>query len=84
VAEQEDDLRATTEDIRSDAEELAAIEEEKARLDSEDPRQRSLSRKGERLARRLAPKTAAERELADETTGAAEDSSPGEQPTRTN
>jgi len=51
MAEQEDDLRATTEDIRSDAEELAAIEDEKARLDSDDPHLRALSRRGERIAR---------------------------------
>ncbi len=70
MAEQEDDLRATTEDIRSDAEELAAIEDEKARLDSDDPHLRALSRRGERIARRLGPKTAVERELAGERAGA--------------
>jgi hypothetical protein len=73
VAELEDDLRATTEDIRGDAEELAALEQEKAQLDSDDPRVRSLSRRGERIARRLVPKTLIERELADQMTGNGQD-----------
>ena len=59
------DLRATAEDIAADAARLQAIEEEKARLDPSDPRVAELSAEGEKLAHRLVPKTAAERELAE-------------------
>jgi hypothetical protein len=62
----DDDLRATADDIAADATRLAAIEEEKAGLDAADPRMVELSIEGERLARRLAPKTKAELDLATE------------------
>jgi hypothetical protein len=62
----DDDLRATADDIAADATRLAAIEEEKAGLDAADPRMVALSIEGERLARRLAPKTKAELDLATE------------------
>jgi hypothetical protein len=62
----DDDLRATADDIAADATRLAAIEEEKAGLDATDPRMLALSIEGERLARRLAPKTKAELDLATE------------------
>jgi hypothetical protein len=61
----EGDLRATAEDIAADAAQLRAIEEEKAALDPEDPRVQELSAQSERLARRLVPKTVAEREITD-------------------
>jgi hypothetical protein len=69
VSEQEDDLRATTEDIAADAEELKSIEGEKARLEPEDPRMTELSEEVERIARRIVPKTVAERRLVEEVNG---------------
>ena len=66
MSDVENDLRATAEDIAADAARLAAIEDEKARLESDDPRLLELSAEGERIARRLVPKTAAESELAAE------------------
>ena len=65
MSELNGDLRATAEDISADAARLQEIEEEKARLDPSDPRVAELSAESERLARRLVPKTAAQRELAD-------------------
>jgi hypothetical protein len=65
MSELEHDLRATAEDIAADAARLTAIEEEKAGLEVDDPRLVELSTESERLARRIVPKTAAERELAD-------------------
>ena len=59
------DLRATAEDVAADAARIQKIEEEKARLDPSDPRVAELAAESERLAQRLVPKTAAERELAD-------------------
>jgi hypothetical protein len=61
----EGELRATAEDIAADAARLQEIEEEKAGLDAADPRVVALSEEAERLAKRLVPKAAAERELAD-------------------
>jgi hypothetical protein len=61
----EGDLRATAEDIAADAGRLQEIEEEKARLDPTDPRLAGLAAESERIAKRLVPKTVAERELAD-------------------
>jgi cysteine sulfinate desulfinase/cysteine desulfurase-like protein len=69
VSEQEDDLRATTEDIAADAREVQAIEEEKSRLEPEDPRMTELSEEVERIARRIVPKTVAERRLVEEANG---------------
>jgi hypothetical protein len=66
VSELENDLRATAEDIAADAARLTAIEDEKARLGTDDPRLLELSAESEAIARRLVPKTAAERELATE------------------
>ena len=65
LSDLESDLKATAEDIAADASQLKALEEEKAALDPEDPRVQELSAKGERLARRLVPKTVAEREITD-------------------
>lgn len=62
----EDDVRSTAQDIAADAAELQETEEQKIRLRPEDPRMGGLARKSERIARRLVPKTAAQRELADE------------------
>ena len=69
VSEQEDDLRATTEDIAADAQEIQAIEAEKSRLEPEDPRMTELSEEVERIARRIVPKTVAERRLVEEANG---------------
>lgn len=66
MSDLENDLRATAEDIAADAARLTAIEDEKARLGTDDPRLVELSAESEAIARRLVPKTVAERELADE------------------
>ncbi len=65
MSDVERDLRATAEDVAADAARIQEIEEEKSRLAASDPRVAELSAESERLARRLVPKTAAERELAD-------------------
>lgn len=65
MSDTESDLRATAEDIAADSTRLASIEVEKARLDARDPRMAELSAESEQIARRMVPKTAAERELAD-------------------
>ncbi|MEO7664232.1 MAG: hypothetical protein ABIV26_03835 [Candidatus Limnocylindrales bacterium] len=65
--ELEEDLRATAESIESDADRLASIEDEKKRLGLADPRLAELSREAETIARRLVPKTVAERALVVET-----------------
>jgi hypothetical protein len=59
------DLRATAEDIAADSTRLTKIEVEKTRLDANDPRMVELSAEGEQVARRLVPKTIAERDLAE-------------------
>jgi hypothetical protein len=59
------DLHATAEDIEADAARLKEIEAQKAGLDAGDPLVAKLSREGEALAKRLVPKTIAERELTD-------------------
>lgn len=61
----EGDLRATAEDIAADATRLKEIEETKADLDPADPLTETLSRESERIARRIVPKTVAQRELAE-------------------
>src|SRR5436189_17910 len=66
MSDQEQDLRATEEDIAADSTRLADIEREKAGLEPDDPRLTQLSAEGERLARRIVPKTVAERDIADE------------------
>ncbi|HEX5827753.1 MAG TPA: hypothetical protein VFY23_09555 [Candidatus Limnocylindrales bacterium] len=63
-AEVADDLRATSESIAADAERLVAVEERKQDLPPDDPEVRALSAEAERIARRILPKTVAERELA--------------------
>lgn len=69
MSELENDLRATSEDIAADAARLASIEVEKTRLDAHDPRIAVLSAESEWIARRLVPKTTAERELVADITG---------------
>jgi hypothetical protein len=59
----ESDIQATAEDIVADADALQAIEAEKAEIDPTDPRALDLASKAERLARDIASKTVAEREL---------------------
>jgi hypothetical protein len=61
--ELEDDIRATAQSIEGDADRLAAIEDEKKLLDSADPRLLELSQEAEVIAKRLVPKTVAERAL---------------------
>jgi len=62
--ELEEDLRATAQVIEVDADRLAAIEDEKKTLASDDPRLLDLSREAEMIAKRIVPKTVAERALA--------------------
>jgi hypothetical protein len=69
MSELEHDLRATAEDIAADAARLTGIEEEKAGMALDDPRLIELSAESERLARRIVPRTAAERELAERASG---------------
>ena len=71
MLDQEQDLRATEEDIAADSMRLAALERDKAGLEPDDPRLNELSAEGERLARRIVPKTVAERDIADELAGSA-------------
>lgn len=75
MSDLEGDFRATSEDIAAEAGRLKAIEEEKSRLDPADPRAQELSEESERIARRLVPKTVAEREITDEANGGGETSS---------
>ena len=63
---QQEDLRATAEAIAADAERLRAIEDEKAGLAVDDPRMVQLSDEAAAIARALLPKTAAQRELAED------------------
>jgi hypothetical protein len=65
----DDELHATADTIAADAERLATIEREKATLDADDPRVRDLSAESARLARRIEPLTAMERDLATEARG---------------
>jgi hypothetical protein len=62
----ESDIHATAEDVAADAEVLRSIEAEKAALDAADPRALELAKQAEELARGMASKTVAERELVDE------------------
>ncbi len=59
----EEDIRATAQSIEADADRLAAIEDEKTQLAPTDPRLLELSREAEVIAKRLVPKTVAERAL---------------------
>ena len=65
MSELEGDLRATAEDIAADAARLKDIEDEKSHLSPTDPRLQALSEESEAIARRLVPKTVAEREISD-------------------
>jgi hypothetical protein len=69
MSDLEGDFRATSEDIVADAARLKEIEEEKTRLDPGDPRAQELAEESERIARRLVPKTVAEREMTEEANG---------------
>ena len=60
------DLRATSEAIQDDAERLAELEARKRSLDTADPEVVELSQQIDMLARRIADKAAAERELSEE------------------
>jgi hypothetical protein len=62
----ESDIQATTADISADAERLQAIEAVKATIDPADPRALDLATQAEELARDIASKTVAERELVAE------------------
>jgi hypothetical protein len=66
MADQLDDLRATSEALEADAERLAELEERKQRLDLTEPAMAELSREIEILVHRMADKATAERELAEE------------------
>ena len=65
MSDLEEDLRATSADIEADSGRLKAIEDEKSRLDPGDPRLVALSKEAEEIARRLVPKTVAQRELSE-------------------
>jgi hypothetical protein len=69
------DIQATAENIAADTEALRAIETEKANMDPADPRALDLASQAERLARDIASKTVAERELVTEAQGPAPDPS---------
>ena len=58
-----DDLKATSEAIVADADRLRRIEERKRTLADGDPQLVTLSEEAEAIARRLVPKTVAERQL---------------------
>jgi hypothetical protein len=60
------DLRATSEAIQDDAERLAELEARKRTLVAADPQVEELSREIETLARVMADKATAERELSEE------------------
>jgi hypothetical protein len=66
VSEIEGDIRATAEDLAADALRVHEIEEAKGHLEVDDPRMMELSVESERIARRMVPKTVAERELVDD------------------
>jgi hypothetical protein len=63
VTETGDDLKATSEAIVADADRLRGIEERKRALPEGDPQLLTLSEEAEAIARRLVPKTIAERQL---------------------
>jgi len=62
----ESDIHATAQDVAADATALEAIESEKATVDADDPRALELASRAEALARGIASKTVAERELVTE------------------
>ena len=67
MTEAREDLRATSEAIAADADRLVEIEKQKLDLADDDPQLLVLSKEAERIVRDLKFKTAAERELAEET-----------------
>ena len=62
----DEDFRATADSIRADGRELSALEDEKLRLRPGDPRIDALSARAVELAERIAMKTRAEQQLAEE------------------
>jgi hypothetical protein len=66
MRDRQDDLRSLTDDIKADAGRVHDIEDEAGRQDPGSQRFRDLSAESERLARGMAVKTSAKRELADE------------------
>ena len=69
MSDSRDDLRSTQRAIRQDAEQLVDLEDEKAAHDPGDPRVSAMSEQVERIASDLKNKTAAERELSEDTSG---------------
>ena len=65
----ESDIHATAADVAADATALQEIESEKATLDPDDARALELASQAEELARGIASKTVAERELVSEAAG---------------
>ena len=66
VTNQEDDLRATAESIVEDADALKQVELQKLQLEPEDTDTRALAERAEQLARDIAAKARAEKQLAEE------------------
>jgi hypothetical protein len=66
MGDRHDDLRSLADDIKADANRVHDIEDEAGREDPASQRFRDLSAESERLARGMAVKTSAKRELADE------------------
>jgi hypothetical protein len=71
------DLRSTADDLAADAERLRQIEELKGSMAPDDPALVDLAEEAERLARHMAAKASAERELAEEVADAADDGEDG-------
>lgn len=66
MTNQEDDLRATAESIVEDADALKQVELQKLELEPEDTDTRALAERAEQLARDIAAKARAEKQLAEE------------------
>lgn len=66
MRDRHDDLRSLADDIKADANRVHDIEDEAGRQDPGSQRFRDLSAESERLARRMAVKTSAKRELAEQ------------------
>jgi hypothetical protein len=76
----QNDIHATAVDIAADSESLRGIETEKATIDAEDPRALELASEAEALAREIAAKATAERELVAEANGLGPSSAPEAEP----
>ncbi len=63
--QEREDLRATAEDLLADAQRLKEIERRKLELDPADPEMLELAVESESVARRMAPKAAAQRALSE-------------------